>query len=235
MYCRKDRGYNIQDLAENCCFEEVAYLLIYERLPTATQLKDYKHRLNSFRPLPQALRTVLENIPAGAHPMDVLKTSCSFLGAQNTEDKKLSDLDIFDSLIARFGGCLMYWNHFHNSQIRIDTSGSPNETIASHFLRLMNGKDAPIDHVRTLDASLILYAEHGFAASTFACRVTTSTRSDPFSAIVTAIGTLRGPLHGGANEAAMHLIQRFPSPEVADCGVCTIYYLILSVIYTFLD
>ncbi|CEO99863.1 hypothetical protein PBRA_007597 [Plasmodiophora brassicae] len=214
------RGYNVEDLAAHCCFEQVAYLLIYGQLPSKAQLAAYTARLDGFRPLPKPLMIVLEQTPRSAHPMDVLRTACSFLGTIRPETKGAPAEDVFDYLIAIFGSVLCYWHQFHANGRRIDTSGQgPSERIAHHFLRLLHGRDPHPEAVRTVDVSLILYAEHGFAASSFACRVTTSTQSDIYSAICAAIGTLRGPLHGGANEEAMRLIERFGSVADAEAGV----------------
>ena len=217
------RGYSVEDLCENCIFEEVAYLLIREELPTKQELASYLRRLNSYRVLPSALRVVLEQMPKVSHPMDVLRTTCSFLGcldqsgSSNTAEKA-------ERLMAIFPSAVMYWYHFTDSDgLRIDTSGlGERETIASHFLRLVNrGSRAVPDalKIKTVDVSMICYAEHDFNASTFAARVTTSTRSDVFSAITTAIGTLRGPLHGGANEAAMDMLEGFTSVADADTKI----------------
>lgn len=170
--------------------------------------------------LPQALCTGLEQVPRDAHPMDVLRTGCSLLGNFFPEDQQKNDVyAISDRLIASFGSILLYWYHFawHNGR-RVDTTGKPGDSVATHFVRVLqsNGVEPDAEIVRTIDASLILYAEHGFAASTFAVRVTTSTLSDTYSAVCAAIGTLRGPLHGGANEAAMELLERFADPEDAE-------------------
>jgi len=210
------RGYEIRDLSANCIFEEVAYLLIYGHLPSKAELSVYCKKLEKVRALPKALQAVLEIIPGTAHPMDVMKVGCDVLGTMRPESKSNDEANIFDSLIGVFGSILLYWYHFHKSGIRIDTQGKPGDTIGKHFVRLLHqGKEPESIMVKTVDVSLILYAEHGFAASTFACRVTTSTLSDVYSAVSSAIGTLRGPLHGGANEAAMRLLQGFSDPEDA--------------------
>jgi 2-methylcitrate synthase len=210
-------GFSIDDLAAKCIFEEVAHLLIYGRLPTATELTAYSKRLAQYRELPKSLRNVLENVPKIAHPMDVLRTGCSVLGNIYPESSgSTSQYDIADRLIASFGSMLLYWYHFQMNGVRINTAGSPDDTVAAHFVRLLHNTDPDPRYVRVVDATLILYSEHGLAASTFACRVTTSTMSDMYSSICTAIGTLRGPLHGGANEAAMHLISEFKNPEHAE-------------------
>lgn len=212
------RGYGIVDLAANCAFEEIAYLLTRGSLPNRQQLNDYKARLARVRVLPEGLKRSLEEIPKDAHPMDVLKTGCALLGTFKPESSTFQQEDIFDSLMATFGPMLLYWHHWVTYHKRINTDGKPGDSIASHFVRCLNndGKEPDALVVRTIDQSLILYAEHGFAASTFACRVTTSTKSDVYSAICTAIGTLRGPLHGGANEAAMELLAKFKDPDHAE-------------------
>ncbi|XXQ35264.1 Citrate synthase [Plasmodiophora brassicae] len=226
------RGYSIEDLCRACEFEEVAYLLIYGDLPTPAQLKSYRARLNEYRVIPKAVRVMLEHIPLSANPMDVLRSTCSMLGCLRPETGYLSNGgeqssptsvstdDAFTSLIAGFGPALCYWHAFHTSGKRIDTAGSDDESIAAHFLRnLLQTDSISPDKVQTVDLSLILYAEHGFAASTFASRVTTSTRSDVYSAVCSAIGTLRGTLHGGANEAAMELISQFKVDDDIEGGM----------------
>ncbi len=212
------RGYNIQDLATHSRFEAVAYLLIYGELPTATQLSHYCEKLQSLRALPDALKTLLELLPAAANPMDVLRTACSALGCIEAEKNRQQQADIADRLMASFASMLLYWHHFHTAGKRIETH-TDDSSIAAHFLHLLHGEAANEQHCRALDASLILYAEHEFNASTFAARVTTATLSDFYSAITTAIGTLRGPLHGGANEAAMDLIAQFKHPAEAESGL----------------
>ena len=212
------RGFSIRDLAEHATFEETAYLLLYGKLPTAAELADYRLRLKRMRELPADLLRALELIPARAHPMDVLRTGCSLLGTLEPENGERSQHDIADRLMAAFGSMLLYWYHFHHSGRRTETQ-TDEDGIAGHFLHLLHGKKPSELHERCLDVSLILYAEHEFNASTFAARITTSTLSDFYSAITTGIGTLRGPLHGGANEAAMELIERFSSPGEAADGV----------------
>jgi 2-methylcitrate synthase len=208
------RGYSIYELAEHASFEEVAYLLIRDKLPTQSQLKDYVKHLMSLRSLPDSLKNILELTPANANPMDVLRTGCSFLGTIEQESAKYDQYYIADRLIATFPGMLLYWYHFHLNGKRIDTSVS-DESTAGYFLHLLHGKEPEPLQKRAMDVSLILYAEHEFNASTFAARVTASTGADFYSAICSAIGTLRGPLHGGANEQAMELIEKFGSPEDA--------------------
>jgi 2-methylcitrate synthase len=212
------RGYSIYELAEHACFEEVAYLLIYGKLPNAKELTAYRAQLQSQRALPTALKEVLERIPADAHPMDVMRTACSFLGTIEQENAVHDQFAVTNRLLATFPGILVYWWKFAQEGKRIDTMSTA-EGIGAHFLTLLHGKAPSALHTRAMDVSLILYAEHEFNASTFAARVAISTRSDFYSAITAAIGTLRGPLHGGANEAAMELIERFDSPENAKAGI----------------
>jgi len=212
------RGYDIYDLAEHARFEEVAYLLHYGKLPTQGELSDYITRLQGLRDLPAALKQALEAIPGDAHPMDVLRSGCSLLGNFEPEDDNQPQVLVADRLLAAFPSMLLYWWRFHQDGKRIDTV-TDDDSVAGHFLHLLHGK-APSDfHRRVLDVSLILYAEHEFNASTFTARVIAATLSDFHSAITGAIGALRGPLHGGANEAAMELIQRFDSAAAADKGV----------------
>lgn len=209
------RGYDIYDLAEHATFEEVAYILLYKSLPNQNELAQYKKKLISLRQFPQELKEVLEKIPAEAHPMDVLRTATSFLGNIEPEDDSFNNEAIADRLIALYPAILNYWYHFVNHHKRIDVE-LDDQSTAAYFLHLLHGKKPSELHTRAMDVSLILYAEHEFNASTFAARVTAATLSDFHSAITSAIGTLRGPLHGGANEAAMELIQKFNSVEKAD-------------------
>ncbi len=212
------RGYSIHDLAEQSTFEEVAYLLIYGELPNRSELQAYQEKLMMLHELPDEIQTLLEIIPVTTHPMDVLRTACSLLGTLEPESAHYSQQEIADRLIASVPSMLLYWYHFHRDGKRIQT-GSNQPTIAGHFLQLLNPEKMDETFRRAIDISLILYAEHEFNASTFAARVTTSTESDFYSAIVSGIGTLRGPLHGGANEAAMDLIQLFKTPEEAEKGI----------------
>jgi 2-methylcitrate synthase len=214
------RGYDIHDLANHSSFEEVAYLLIYGELPTQKELQAYREKLMRLRELPDPLKLVLEAIPAKTHPMDVLRTGCSMLGTLEPESKHYVQQDVADRLIACTPSMLLYWYQFHRTGKRIKTISDENR-IAGHFLYLLQDKKPDPEHLRALDVSLILYAEHEYNASTFAARVTTSTESDFYSAIVSGIGTLRGPLHGGANEAAMELIAHFKNPDEAERGVNT--------------
>jgi 2-methylcitrate synthase len=209
------RGYAIEELAEKATFEEVAYLLLYDHLPNANELATYRNTLGSLRGLPSALKTVLEQLPSRTHPMDVLRTGCSALGCLEPETNQRDQLQVANRLLAAFPSMLLYWHQFHQHGQRIETETS-DSSMASHFLRLLLGKPPEELHVRALDASLILYAEHEFNASTFAARITTSTLADFYSAITSGIGTLRGPLHGGANEEAMALIEKFRTPDEAE-------------------
>lgn len=212
------RGYDVTELAEHSSFEEVAYLLLYGELPAPAELDEFCQELQSQRSLPQALCEVLERIPAGTHPMDVLRTGCSMLGTLEPEGDFSQQLGAITRLIATFPSMLLYWHHYASSGRRIAT-GSDEASTAGHFLRLLHGKEPDSLHERALDVSLILYAEHEFNASTFAARVCAATLSDLHSAVTGAIGTLRGPLHGGANEAAMEQMDQFESPEAAEKGV----------------
>ena len=212
------RGYDITDLADKGSFEETAYLLHYGKLPTGAELKAYIKRLKGLRGLPDELKTLLEAIPATAHPMDVMRTGCSFLGNLEPEGSFENQLDVADRLLAVFPSIIIYWHRFHADGLRIDTE-TDDDSVAGHFLHLLHDKAPSEQHRRNLDISLILYAEHEFNASTFTARVITGTLSDMHSAVTGAIGALRGPLHGGANEAAMELINKFRSVEEAEAGV----------------
>lgn len=212
------RGYSIHDLAEQSTFEEVAYLLIYGDLPNKRELLAYQEKLMRMRDLPETLRRGLELIPATANPMDVLRTGTSLLGCLEPETQENDQYNIADRLIACTPSMLLYWYHFHKNGKMIKTS-SDETSVAGNFLQLLQNKAPDAEHKRAMDVSLILYAEHEFNASTFAALVTTSTESDFYSAIVSGIGTLRGPLHGGANEAAMELIEKFKTPDEAETGI----------------
>ncbi len=212
------RGYDVEDMAEHGSFEEVAYLLLYGELPDAGALREYRGRLKSMRGLPAALREVLEKIPASAHPMDVLRTGCSMLGNLEPEGDFSNQDRTADRLLAAIPSIMAYWYRFAHDAKRIDTE-TDDDTLAGHILRMITGGDAPEEHRRYMDVSLILYAEHEFNASTFTARVIAATLSDMHSAVTGAIGALRGPLHGGANEAAMELIEKFKSREEAVAGV----------------
>ncbi len=208
------RGYDVRDLAAECDFEEVAYLLFYGELPTAQQLADYKNRLKTMRDLPQALKEVLERIPASAHPMDVMRTGSSVLGTLEPELSFDQQRDVAERLMAAFPAIMCYWYRFTHDGVRIDCT-SDEDTLGGHFLALLHGKKPSDLHVKVMNVSLILYAEHEFNASTFTARVCASTLSDLYSCVTGAIGSLRGPLHGGANEAAMDMIEQWKSPEEA--------------------
>lgn len=212
------RGYAIEELAEKACFEEVAYLLIYGELPNQKALQQYQEKISSLRALPKELKLALELIPKDAHPMDVLRTACSMLGTLEPETESYHGANIADRLIALFPAILMYWYRYAAQGERIDTTFSSLST-AEYFLYLLQGKHAPALAKKALDVSLTLYAEHEFNASTFAARVTASTFSDFYSAVGSAIGTLKGPLHGGANEAAMALIEQFRTVPEAESGL----------------
>lgn len=212
------RGYSISDLAAHASFEEVAFLLLRAQLPTRNELADYKKTLASWRGLPTALKTVLEQLPASTHPMDVLRTGCSALGCLEPEKSTRGQMHIANRLLAVFPSMLLYWHQFVTTGKRIETQ-TTDDSMAAHFLHLLHGKPADETRVRAMNASLILYAEHEFNASTFATRVTTSTLADFYSAITSGIGALRGPLHGGANEEAMALIEKFKTPDEAEAGL----------------
>ncbi|HTP65507.1 MAG TPA: citrate/2-methylcitrate synthase [Geobacteraceae bacterium] len=212
------RGYAIADLAGQATFEEVAHLLIRGRLPNMRELAVYRDRLASLRDLPPALAALLENIPATAHPMDVLRTGCSALGAIEPETAGPDRFFAAERLLAAFPAILLYWRHFHNGGRRI-AFATGEEGAAGHFLHLLYGRPPQEQARRAVEASLILYAEHEFNASTFAARVTASTMAGFHAAVTSAIGALSGPLHGGANEEAMRLISSFASPDEAERGI----------------
>ena len=213
-YC----GYDIAELAEHSTFEEVAWLLFNGELPSQQELDSYKSSLREQRELPTALREVLERIPADAHPMDVMRTGCSFLGNLEAEKDFGEQQAATDRLLATLPAIITYWYRFSHDGVRIDTN-TDDDNIASQFLHLLHGKSPDALHQRVMDVSLILYAEHEFNASTFTARVCASTLSDMHSCITGAIGSLRGPLHGGANEAAMDLIDSFDSVAAAEQGI----------------
>jgi len=212
------RGYDIEDMAENATFEEVAHLLIHGELPNRSDLDAYIAKLKNMRGLPQELRNVLENTPATSHPMDVLRTGCSVLGNLEPEGDFSNQADVADRLLASFPSMLLYWHRYHTDGVRIDT-GTDDNSVAGHFLHLLHGEPPSDFHRRVLDVSLILYAEHEFNASTFTARVIAATLSDFHSAVTGAVGALRGPLHGGANEAAMELIERYQNAKAATDGI----------------
>ncbi|MDZ7753895.1 MAG: 2-methylcitrate synthase [Gammaproteobacteria bacterium] len=215
------RGYDILDFADEAEFEEIAHLLIHGRLPTAAELDAYKRKLRELRGLPAPLKGALECLPASAHPMDVMRTGCSVLGTLAPEPADMDAArarDIGDRLIACFGSMLLYWYHFshHGRRIELDTD---DDSIGGHFLTLLHGVTPRASWVRAMDTSLILYAEHEFNASTFTARVVAGTNSDIYSAVTAAIGALRGPKHGGANEAACAIQQRYAGPDEAEADI----------------
>lgn len=215
------RGYDIHDLATKSTFEEVAYLLVHEHLPTWTELSAYREKLKRLRGLPQPVKNALELLPASTHPMDVMRTGCSMLGAilPEKEDHAAGGArDIADRLMASFGSMLLYWYHFSHNGRRIDTQ-TDDDSIAAHFLHLLHGKKPSELHTRALDQSLILYAEHEFNASTFTARVIAGTGADMYSSVSGAIGALRGPKHGGANEVAMDIIARYRTANEAEADI----------------
>ncbi|MDW8296206.1 MAG: 2-methylcitrate synthase [Raineya sp.] len=212
------RGYDINDLAEKATFEEVAYLLIYGELPTKTQLQSYQNKLKSLRGLPDMVKKALRLIPASAHPMDVMRTYASLLGIcqPEKENPKIADArNIADKLLASFSSALLYWYHFSHNGKEIDVE-TDDDSIGGHFLHLLHGKKPNDLWVRAMHVSLILYAEHEFNASTFTARVIAGTGSDFYSAVAGAIGALRGPKHGGANEVAFEIQSRYASVEEAE-------------------
>ncbi len=215
------RGYDILDIAGHCEFEEVAYLLIHEQLPTRSELANYKYKLHFLRGLPALLKITLEQIPAAAHPMDVLRTGCSVLGSllPEKEDHNLAGArDIADQLLACFPSMLLYWYHFSHSGRRIDVE-TQDDSIGAQFLHLLHGKEPSRLWIESMNTSMILYAEHEFNASTFAGRVIASTGADFYSAVTGAIGALRGPKHGGANEAALEIQKRYQNPDEAETDI----------------
>ena len=215
------RGYDILDFADEAEFEEVAYLLVHEKLPNRAELAAYKARLKRLRGLPSAVKTALEAVPASAHPMDVMRTGVSVLGAVEPEKEDHGvpgAREIADQLMASLGSMLVYWHHFSRSGRRIEVE-TDDDSIGGHFLHLLHGKRPSEEWVRAMHTSLILYAEHEFNASTFTCRVIAGTGSDIYSAICGGIGALRGPKHGGANEVAFEVQSRYQSPADAEADV----------------
>jgi 2-methylcitrate synthase len=212
------RGYDILDIAEAAEFEEIAYLLVHGKLPNAAELAGYKRKLQSMRGIPASVMDILESIPASTHPMDVLRTACSALGSvlpEGDEHKLAPARDIADRLMASFGSMLLYWYHFSHSGRRIEVE-TDDDSIGGHFLHLLHGKEPSKLWVRAMHTSLNLYAEHEFNASTFTARVIAGTGSDMYSAITGAIGALKGPKHGGANEFAFDTIGRYDNPDEAE-------------------
>jgi 2-methylcitrate synthase len=215
------RGYDILEFADQAEFEEVAYLLVHGKLPNAAELAAYKTKLRSLRGIPAAVQRILEAVPANTHPMDVMRTACSALGAllPEQQDHKLSEArNIADRLMASFGSMLLYWYHYSHSGRRIEVE-TDDDSIGGHFLHLLHGRKPSELWVRAMHTSLILYAEHEFNASTFTCRVIAGTGSDMYSAITGGIGALKGPKHGGANEFAFDVIGRYDTPSDAEADV----------------
>ncbi|EGQ8145735.1 2-methylcitrate synthase [Vibrio parahaemolyticus] len=213
------RGYDITDLANNAQFEEVAHLLLRGHLPSQQELDAYKTHLLSLRGLPTELKQALELIPASAHPMDVMRTGCSVLGNLEQEMSFDEQLQATERMLALFPAIICYWYRFSHDGVRIDTEDQTEDCIGGYFLRLLTDKEPSALHKQVMHCSLILYAEHEFNASTFAARVCASTLSDIHSCITAAIGTLRGPLHGGANEAAMEMIEDWQTPDEAEANI----------------
>ncbi|HCE5204816.1 TPA: 2-methylcitrate synthase [Vibrio parahaemolyticus] len=213
------RGYDITDLANNAQFEEVAHLLLRGYLPNQQELDAYKTHLLSLRGLPTELKQALELIPASAHPMDVMRTGCSVLGNLEQEMSFDEQLQATERMLALFPAIICYWYRFSHDGVRIDTEDQTEDCIGGYFLRLLTDKEPSALHKQVMHCSLILYAEHEFNASTFAARVCASTLSDIHSCITAAIGTLRGPLHGGANEAAMEMIEDWQTPDEAEANI----------------
>jgi 2-methylcitrate synthase len=212
------RGYDIYDLAEKATFEEVAHLLIHESLPNKSQLETYKTKLKSLRGLPEVVKNILIQIPSSAHPMDVLRTYTSVLGSvlpENEDHNSKDAKNIADKLLASYSSALLYWYHYANHGKRIEVE-TDDDTIGGHFLHLLHGKKPTDSWVNAMQVSLNLYAEHEFNASTFTARVIAGTGSDMYSAVTGAIGALRGPKHGGANEVAFEIQSRYASPEEAE-------------------
>lgn len=215
------RGYDIIELANNATFEEVAYLLIHGELPNKTQLSAYHAKLKKLRNLPDALKTVLEQIPKNTHPMDVMRTACAMLGTLEPEaaDRNTAAAkDLGDRLISCFGSILLYWYHFSHNDKRVNVE-TDDDSIAAHFLHVLHGKAPSQLHIDAMNTSLVLYAEHEFNASTFTGRVIAGTLSDMYSCITGAIGALRGAKHGGANEAAMEIIERYKNADEAEADI----------------
>lgn len=215
------RGYDILDLAQTCEFEEIAHLLVHGRLPTAAELSIYKAKLQSLRNLPVNVKLTLERLPANTHPMDVLRTGVSALGCvlpEKDDHSTAGARDIADRLLSCLGSILLYWHHWTNSGKRIELE-TDDDSIGGHFLHLLHGKKPNADWVRAMHTSLVLYAEHEFNASTFTARVIAGTGSDMYSSIAGAIGALRGPKHGGANEVAFEIQQRYANPDEAEADI----------------
>jgi len=215
------RGYDILDVAEACEFEEIAHLLVHGKLPNLAELTAYKSKLKSLRGVPTAVLNVLEELPAGTHPMDLMRTAVSALGCalpEKDDHNHPGARDIADRLMASLGSMLLYWFHFAQNGKRIDVE-TDDDSIGGHFLHLLHGTTPPEIWVRAMHTSLVLYAEHEFNASTFAARVVAGTGADFYSAITAGIGALRGPKHGGANEAAFEIQKRYETPDEADADI----------------
>src|SRR5215475_6730960 len=215
------RGYDILEIANTCEFEESSYLLVHGKLPTRPELDGYKAKLKSLRGLSAVVRAALETLPAAAHPMDVLRTGCSVLGCvlpEKDDHNAAGARDIADKLVASFGSMLCYWYHFAHNGRRIEVE-TDDDSIGGHFLHLLHGSAPSPAHVRAMHTSLNLYAEHEFNASTFTARVIAGTGSDFYSAIVGAIGALRGPKHGGANEFSFEVQNRYATPDEAEADI----------------
>jgi 2-methylcitrate synthase len=215
------RGYDILDIATECEFEEIAYLLVHEKLPNRAELAAYKAKLQALRLLPAAVTTVLEQLPAASHPMDVLRTGVSALGCcipEGSDHASAAARDIADRLLASLGSMLCYWHHYARDGRRIDVQ-TDDDSIGAHFLHLLHGRKPSASWVRAMHTSLNLYAEHEFNASTFTARVIAGTGSDLYSCITGAIGALRGPKHGGANEVAFEIQKRYATPDDADADI----------------
>ena len=215
------RGYDILDFAEFCEFEEIAYLLVHGKLPNQSELDAYKRKLRALRNLPLAVKQALEALPASAHPMDVMRTGCSVLGAclpEKDDHPEAEARNIIDRLVASFGSILLYWYHYAVNGKRIELE-TDDDSVGGHFLHLLHGEKPSDSWVRAMHTSLILYAEHEFNASTFAARVVAGTESDMYSAITGAIGALRGPKHGGANEEAFRTQSRYDTPDEAEADI----------------
>ncbi len=215
------RGYDILDVATTSEFEEIAYLLVHGKLPNAAELMAYKTKLKGMRGLPQAVKAALEALPAAAHPMDVMRTGCSVLGCtlpEKDDHNMPGARDIADRLMASFGSTLLYWYHYSHNGKRIEVE-TDDDSIGGHFLHLLHGEKPSASWVKAMHTSLILYAEHEFNASTFTARVIAGTGSDIHSAITGAIGALRGPKHGGANEVALEIQERYENPDEAEADI----------------
>jgi 2-methylcitrate synthase len=215
------RGYDILDVADSCEFEEIAFLLVHGKLPNAAELLGYKAKLKALRGLPNALKQALETLPASAHPMDVMRTGVSVLGCllpEKEDHNTPGARDIADRLMASFGSMLLYWYHYSHNGKRIEVE-TDDDSIGGHFLHLLHGEKPCAAWVKAMHTSLILYAEHEFNASTFTARVVSGTGSDIYSAVTGAIGSLRGPKHGGANEVALDIQKRYDSADEAEADI----------------